>query len=583
LLTESLAALSDADDNLASFLVTADGDDDAATSATPTEVTDAEDVAVTALDALVAGDYTNASVNVRAALLGDQQTANATALTTAQTALTTAQTNVAAVTGLSAAITTLNSANDAVTAATAAVSGTSTIVANLSGALAAYNSANTSGVSVAADGVVTGLIVVNGTSGLLELATGITETTNPGITALLTASQAKETGDAELVSATSAAASALTVVNNLDLNTNAITAVEAVGNGMKVVTPADISAPTTAEIAQETAGLAGVATTTQSTLDAATTADTDAGTAVADAADALDAAVSGANVAELDTGEKIATGTIAVAADGTAQANLDAAGLVDLIVLNADGVTLEIASGLVADAGGLVDALIAASQTQEDADAAKVITASDLTDATTADTAADTAVSDFAALVATYDGFATTNPLTGLLATATTGVETAQTNIDDLGEALADLTAASSLVADMTALDDAITAAETAITDAGYASPVTLVTGTNFATAEDDIFLADSSVATSAVANFNLLGSDVLYVGTDFTLNEGVLATDGDNSVLEVFLSEVGGNAVITLETSVFSSNSTDAEAAITLTGVAMADVTIADGFVTVA
>jgi hypothetical protein len=582
LLTASLAALSDANDNLASFLVTADGDDDAATSATPTEVTDAEDVAVTALDALVAGDYTNASVNVRAALLGDQQTANATALTTAQTALTTAQTNVAAVTGLSAAITTLNSANDAVTAATAAVSGTSTIVANLSGALAAYNSANTSGVSVAADGVVTGLIVVNGTSGLLELATGITETTNPGITALLTASQAKETGDAELVSATSAAASALTVVNNLDLNTNAITAVEAVGNGMKVVTPADISAPTTAEIAQETAGLAGVATTTQSTLDAATTADTDAGTAVADAADALDAAVSGANVAELDTGEKIATGTIAVAADGTAQANLGA-GLVDLIVLNADGVTLEIASGLVADAGGLVDALIAASQTQEDADAAKVITASDLTDATTADTAADTAVSDFAALVATYDGFATTNPLTGLLATATTGVETAQTNIDDLGEALADLTAASSLVADMTALDDAITAAETAITDAGYASPVTLVTGTNFATAEDDIFLADSSVATSAVANFNLLGSDVLYVGTDFTLNEGVLATDGDNSVLEVFLSEVGGNAVITLETSVFSSNSTDAEAAITLTGVAMADVTIADGFVTVA
>jgi hypothetical protein len=521
-------------------------------------------------------------VNVRAALLGDQQTANATALTTAQTALTTAQTNVAAVTGLSAAITTLNSANDAVTAATAAVSGTSTIVANLSGALAAYNSANTSGVSVAADGVVTGLIVVNGTSGLLELATGITETTNPGITALLTASQAKETGDAELVSATSAAASALTVVNNLDLNTNAITAVEAVGDGMKVVTPADINAPTTAEIAQETAGLAGVATTTQSTLDAATTADTDAGTAVADAADALDAAVSGANVAELDTGEKIATGTIAVAADGTAQANLGA-GLVDLIVLNADGVTLEIASGLVADAGGLVDALIAASQTQEDADAAKVITASDLTDATTADTAADTAVSDFAALVATYDGFATTNPLTGLLATATTGVETAQTNIDDLGEALADLTAASSLVADMTALDDAITAAETAITDAGYASPVTLVTGTNFATAEDDIFLADSSVATSAVANFNLLGSDVLYVGTDFTLNEGVLATDGDNSVLEVFLSEVGGNAVITLETSVFSSNSTDAEAAITLTGVAMADVTIADGFVTVA
>ncbi len=582
MLTASLAALSDANDNLASFLVTADGDDDAATSATPTEVTDAEDVAVTALDALVAGDYTNASVNVRAALLGDQQTANATALTTAQTALTTAQTNVAAVTGLSAAITTLNSANDAVTAATAAVSGTSTIVANLSGALAAYNSANTSGVSVAADGVVTGLIVVNGTSGLLELATGITETTNPGITALLTASQAKETGDAELVSATSAAASALTVVNNLDLNTNAITAVEAVGNGMKVVTPADISAPTTAEIAQETAGLAGVATTTQSTLDAATTADTDAGTAVADAADALDAAVSGANVAELDTGEKIATGTIAVAADGTAQANLGA-GLVDLIVLNADGVTLEIASGLVADAGGLVDALIAASQTQEDADAAKVITASDLTDATTADTAADTAVSDFAALVATYDGFATTNPLTGLLATATTGVETAQTNIDDLGEALADLTAASSLVADMTALDDAITAAETAITDAGYASPVTLVTGTNFATAEDDIFLADSSVATSAVANFNLLGSDVLYVGTDFTLNEGVLATDGDNSVLEVFLSEVGGNAVITLETSVFSSNSTDAEAAITLTGVAMADVTIADGFVTVA
>lgn len=574
MLTTGLADLEAANSALTAFLVTADGDDDATTTATTTSVTAAQTAAVTAVDNLVTGDYTTASTNVRAALLSDQQTVNATALTTANTALTTATANVAAVSGLSAAIATLNSANDAVTAATAAVSSTSTIVATLTGALAAYNTANTSAVTVAANGTVTGLIVENATTGLLELATGITETTNPGITALLNASQAKETGDEALVDATAAAASALEVVNNLDLNTAATTAIEAVGAGMTVVTPAD----------------------------AQVTTDT---TAVTTAATNLATAVTNADVVVLATGGTVDAGTIVMADDGTATATVDSGTPITLLQLNATTGAVEIGAGLVADAGGLVAALIAASQAKEDADADLVVstaaaaltqadldaatTADDAADAavtaaTTADTAADTAVTDFAALVATYTAAAAaTNPLTTALATAEAGVETAQDDIDDLAEAVADLDAATALVTEMTELQDAITAAQDAFTDNDFAAPVTLTTGTNYATAADDIFLIDDAVATSTIANFNLLGADTLYIGTDFTFNDGVLADDGDNAVLEVFLSEVAGNAVITMESEVFSSNSTDAEVVITLTGVDMADVTIANGFVTVA
>ncbi len=439
------------------------------------------------------------------------------------------------------------------------------------------------------------------TTGLLELDTDITEITDPGITALLNASQAKETGDAALTAATTAAASALTVVNNLDLSTLAVTAVEAVGDGMTVVTPADVDAPTTAEIASELAGLRALVTTAAaaSVLDISTldlTDATDVNTLVTDATTAL------TSLTGYDT-DATTTQTAFDAGIATLKTNIEA------VAYNTDDATTLAALEVIVDAAetaGFIStadnaAIITAFGDDATVDADFATPATLTAALAAASTAVDTnnqineldaivdtldvanALNTFSDLVDVYDAAAAANPLTLALATAEAAVETAQDDIDDLAEAVADLADATALVTEMTALQTAISDAQTAFTDNDFAAPVTLATGTNYATAADDIFLADDSVATSTIANFNLLGTDTLYIGTDFTFNDGALATDGNNAVLEVFLSEVGGNAVITMESEVFSSNSSDSEVVITLTGVAMADVTIADGFVTVA
>ncbi len=509
---------------------------------------------------------------------------------------------------------------------------------------------------------VAGLIVKNATTELLELATGITEETNPGITALLTASQAKVTAYAELKAANTALAAAQTAVNNLDLDTAAITALEAVGAGMTVVTPADAEAPTTAEIAQEIAGLAALATTAQATLDAANAAaaltqdavtaaiDADADVTAAIAAkEGADADVTAAfdDIEALDYFDTDIDTTEEALIDGIAQLKTNlatvvafdsdettTAGLLEAFTtaavtagfISADDETAILAAYTDADptddeshADALVaaiaavddnnqinefdalvtiytDAVAAAESAQDDLDdaIAAAITEAELDDAIAADeaavtaataavTAANTAVSDFAALVSTYDtAAAAENPLTDALAAAELAVKTAQNNIDALAKAVADLADATALVTEMTELQDAITAATAAFTDNDFAAPVTLTAGTKYATAADDIFLINDTVAAYTIANFNLLGDDVLYIGTDYTFNDGEL-TDGNNSVLEVFLSEVGGNAVLTFETKEFGSNSTDPEFTVTLTGISMEDVNIADGFVTVA
>jgi hypothetical protein len=151
---------------------------------------------------------------------------------------------------------------------------------------------------------------------------------------------------------------------------------------------------------------------------------------------------------------------------------------------------------------------------------------------------------------------------------------------------LADAGQAFTLTTGIAALQDAqdavsgflVTAAEDAFDDAGFEVPVTLEAGVNIATAASDIFLADADDA--SITNFNLLGDDTLFIGSDFTFNAGDLADDGDNTVLEVFLTESAGNTVITMETETWSSNSAEPENAITLTGVALDDVVLADGFI---
>jgi hypothetical protein len=220
----AMSNLGTANSALKSFLVTADGDTSATTSATPatiaTALTTAQGDVVTDLGANGA-TYTAGSASVKAAIINDQIVANAAALSTAQAHVATAQAAINAVTGLSAAVSALAAANDA---ATAADKTELAAAADLNAKLASYNTLNSAAVTVAADGTVTGLITKDSSTGALKLATGVTEATKAGVTALLAASAAKEAADAAQTNAHTVADAAQLQVNHLDVspaNTNA--------------------------------------------------------------------------------------------------------------------------------------------------------------------------------------------------------------------------------------------------------------------------------------------------------------------------------------------------------------------------
>ena len=109
-----------------------------------------------------------------------------------------------------------------------------------------------------------------------------------------------------------------------------------------------------------------------------------------------------------------------------------------------------------------------------------------------------------------------------------------------------------------------------------YAAPITLG-ASGFGTTDADIFVAGT--VNSTVTNFGRSGDDVLFVGSGFTLNKGALST-GNDSAMEVFFTQNGNNAVITIESKAYGSDSGDVHT-VTLTGVSIADLTFEDGIIT--
>lgn len=156
--------------------------------------------------------------------------------------------------------------------------------------------------------------------------------------------------------------------------------------------------------------------------------------------------------------------------------------------------------------------------------------------------------------------------------------------IDQLATAVEEEAAVQADVDTLESLNDNIEAAEQAFADLDLELPVTLQSGSNLATAENDVFVVGEATE-STITNFGIQGEDALYIGTDFTLNTGELAKDGDDSVLEVFFSQSGADAVISLETKAYgSSEAAVAENVITLTGVNADNLSLSDdGFITVA
>jgi hypothetical protein len=192
---------------------------------------------------------------------------------------------------------------------------------------------------------------------------------------------------------------------------------------------------------------------------------------------------------------------------------------------------------------------------------------------------------DFDALVTAYEATVAAAPdaetplslayLDAVTASATHADENA-----DFAEAIAARDAAEAAVDALEVLTDARDDAEDAFGDAGFGVPVTLGAIAS-GTSADDVFLANG--ANSQILGF--AGDDQLFLGdVDLVLNADTTAGDeGDNAVLEYWITGTT-NAKITVETSVFGSESTGDETfTITLTGVAAADVVVIDGILTIA
>lgn len=475
----ALANLSAATKAEAAFLVTADGDNDATTSADHASVdaalTTKTDALVTALGSNGA-TYAAGSPSVQTAIVNDQVVANANALSAAQSQVAAAQTKINAVAGLSAAISSLTAAK---TAAAAADKAELNATADLAAKVAAFNTLNASITVVVADNGTASytndsgahdLIVKDSSTGALKLASGVTETTNPGITALLASSVAKEGADTAQSNAHDAQTAAQLNVNHLDVSpdgteASTLAAVTTLINTYKDVTVASGAQATEAQIATEMSIL-------------------------------------------------------------TAKANAEA------------------------DAGGT----------------------------------AHTNLATFTAAVNDYHTAAEANPLVDALTAANGAVTTASDNITAFTKAVNELNTAKANSAQLAGYDAAIQAANDLFTSHNYnLVPSAAVTGTVVATDKSDVFVVGSTDAT--ISLFNLQGHDVLSIGTGYTLNTTGSLTKGNDAVLEAFVLSANGGAdtQIVLETKAFSSNSTDPEVTITLTGVKAADVHLdSNGIITV-
>jgi len=165
-------------------------------------------------------------------------------------------------------------------------------------------------------------------------------------------------------------------------------------------------------------------------------------------------------------------------------------------------------------------------------------------------------------------------------ASAEDAVEGREALIEAITAAQANLEAISAADADYQA---AVESLETATDALGF--DVQAIDGAiELATSEADLFVFDAEAVEGIDAIFiNNLGSDdQILLGSDYVLGT---AGQGNNNVLEVFVTELNGSAVLQIENSVYGSNDgNDGDfTTITLTGVAAADVTVENGVVSFA
>jgi len=184
-------------------------------------------------------------------------------------------------------------------------------------------------------------------------------------------------------------------------------------------------------------------------------------------------------------------------------------------------------------------------------------------------------------------GFVTNGELNGAAATYANHVEDLSTldkGVTAFNKALTEVTAARSLVAELTKLTTAVGAATTKLTDAGYALPPVTPGSVLLATSKSDLYAvaplksADASLAEIlSINDFGKAGDDALIV-TGF---KQATTAKGDNNVVEYFVKQVGADTVITFENKAYGLSDTAAkEATVTLVGVDSTTLSFADGLI---
>ena len=606
---------------------TVDGDGVAADIGIAATAADAAEVAaevlvgaeINGIATYVAADYTGGSDAIQAVIATEVQAANAVTLTALQATTTAAQVLVDAVTGLPAAIT-VEAAAQAADDAAALVVTAADLALNI--AEAGYEVTNGAITIDAGTGLVAGLIV-DGQA--LEAADGVVEILNTTAVAGTAVSVSTVQGTdvvaavaqeiVKTLSAAIAVGETLTITINgtvytAPFNTNAATTYGDLETSIEAGEPVGVAVA--GDALTITANVAGTAYVIDVNLSS------DGAQTVADSG-------SVANVVAVSNVDEVSTVTFtdlapnqSVTAEGVTFTNTTSVTILAVDVAVAfealgDGANFTVTDPAPADAdltftatGDETDlvtsanaaittaitettnpgvtALLAAIQTRQDADAAKVLTASALTDAIAAVNALDGA-----------------HALANAVTTAQDAVDV-QVDLDtDLADALAAEVVATDAATAANATEAALVVLETASTDAfdEFADADQLmdaawgVNEAGTAGGDADIYLYDAIAIAALTNNTTTMGlnateaQDTIFIGMGFTANAGDPATDGDDAVLEYFIEASGvddADTTITFETSVFGSNAATPETnIIVLTGVVVADVTIADGFINVA
>jgi len=381
------------------------------------------------------------------------------------------------------------------------------------------------------------------TAGALKLTFGVTETTHPGITAMLAAYVANNAAQKASDTAVTDAASKLLSAQLLDVGASADAARSALG---AITTgAADADFPTQAEITVHENGLITAEANGRAALVAAITAVTHTGAAGGDAT------ASGDVAALLVTAEAaffISAGDIVAI-----QTAFDAE-------LAGDNALLLPAAKSAAD--DAVEAALEASN-------------------------AGGTLAIYQTAIGTYVGLEVgDNPLIDaldVLVDPVVGTLTvAQTAVDDLVELVEAQNATAATYLAALALGAAVTAATAVLSDQDLV--VSTVADDLTATEDGDVYLLGT--AGGDIDDFGAEGDDAIFIGTEtYVINTGDVDDDGDDAVLEIFLTEsAGGDTTVTIETSVFGSNAAVPEVIeVVLTGVAAADIVISEsGLLTV-